>query len=77
MCCVGRRTEACRGPMGTGRAQTHRAHWWPLMSPDLHTLMLSPPRELIHMSCSDQCTTVLKTFLKNTEMAKGPGKYSR
>ena len=24
MCCVGRRTEACRGHTGTGRAQTHR-----------------------------------------------------
>lgn len=23
MCCVDRRTEACRGHMGTGRAQTH------------------------------------------------------
>lgn len=24
MCCVDRRTEACRGHMGTGRAQTHQ-----------------------------------------------------
>lgn len=31
------------------------SYWWPLLSPDLHTLMLSPPSELIHMSCSDQC----------------------
>ena len=31
------------------------SYWWPLLSPDLHTLMLSPPSELIHMSYSDQC----------------------